>query len=203
MRTSERWSWPWQKDLRVIIVKLADRMHNMRTLQYMTDEKQKKIAQETLDIYVPLASRLGINSVKSDLEDLCLRFLKPEIYYRLAEKVSMKKSERDTYIRDMITNIKEKLLEYSLHAEVKGRPKHFYSIYKKMTSRGVDFEQVQDLLAFRIIVSNITECYKALGIIHSSYTPIPGRFKDYIAIPKVNNYQSLHTTVMGPKSREN
>ncbi|MBC7430338.1 MAG: bifunctional (p)ppGpp synthetase/guanosine-3',5'-bis(diphosphate) 3'-pyrophosphohydrolase [Bacteriovorax sp.] len=188
------------KDLRVIIVKLADRMHNMRTLQYVSDEKQKKVAQETLDIYVPLASRLGINSVKSDLEDLCLRFLKPEIYYRLAEKVSMKKSERDSYIRDVISNIKEKLMEYSLHAEVKGRPKHFYSIYKKMTARGVDFEQVQDLLAFRIIVSNITECYKALGIIHSAFTPIPGRFKDYIAIPKVNNYQSLHTTIMGPKA---
>lgn len=188
------------KDLRVIIVKLADRMHNMRTLQYVSDEKQKKIAQETLDIYVPLASRLGINSVKSELEDLCLRFLKPEIYYRLAEKVSMKKSERDNYIREVITNIKEKLLEYSLHAEVKGRPKHFYSIYKKMTSRGVDFEQVQDLLAFRLIVSNITECYKALGIIHSSFTPIPGRFKDYIAIPKVNNYQSLHTAVIGPRA---
>jgi len=186
------------KDLRVIIVKLADRMHNMRTLQYVSDEKQKKIAQETLDIYVPLASRLGINSVKSELEDLCLRFLKPEIYYRLAEKVSMKKSERDNYIRDVITSIKEKLLEYSLHAGVKGRPKHFYSIYKKMTSRGVDFEQVQDLLAFRLIVSNITECYKALGIIHSSFIPIPGRFKDYIAIPKVNNYQSLHTAVIGP-----
>ncbi len=188
------------KDLRVIIVKLADRMHNMRTLQYVSDEKQKKIAQETLDIYVPLASRLGINSVKSELEDLCLRFLKPEIYYRLAEKVSMKKSERDNYIREVITTIKEKLLEYSLHAEVKGRPKHFYSIYKKMTARGVDFEQVQDLLAFRLIVSNITECYKALGIIHSSFTPIPGRFKDYIAIPKVNNYQSLHTAVMGPRA---
>jgi len=188
------------KDLRVIIVKLADRMHNMRTLQYVSDEKQKKIAQETLDIYVPLASRLGINSVKSELEDLCLRFLKPEIYYRLAEKVSMKKSERDTYIREVISTIKEKLLEYSLHAEVKGRPKHFYSIYKKMTSRGVDFEQVQDLLAFRIIVGNITECYKALGIIHSSFTPIPGRFKDYIAIPKVNNYQSLHTSVIGPRA---
>jgi guanosine-3',5'-bis(diphosphate) 3'-pyrophosphohydrolase len=186
------------KDLRVIIVKLADRMHNMRTLQYVSDEKQKKIAQETLDIYVPLASRLGINSVKSELEDLCLRFLKPEIYYRLAEKVSMKKSERDTYIRDVITSIEEKLLEYSLHAEVKGRPKHFYSIYKKMTARDVDFEQVQDLLAFRLIVSNITECYKALGIIHSSFIPIPGRFKDYIAIPKVNNYQSLHTAVIGP-----
>jgi guanosine-3',5'-bis(diphosphate) 3'-pyrophosphohydrolase len=188
------------KDLRVIIVKLADRMHNMRTLQYVSDEKQKKIAQETLDIYVPLASRLGINSVKSELEDLCLRFLKPEIYYRLAEKVSMKKSERDTYIREVIATIKEKLLEYSLHAEVKGRPKHFYSIYKKMTARGVDFEQVQDLLAFRLIVNNITECYKALGIIHSSFTPIPGRFKDYIAIPKVNNYQSLHTAVIGPRA---
>ncbi len=188
------------KDLRVIIVKLADRMHNMRTLQYVSDEKQKKIAQETLDIYVPLASRLGINSVKSELEDLCLRFLKPEIYYRLAEKVSMKKSERDTYIREVITTIKEKLFEYSLHTEVKGRPKHFYSIYKKMTARGVDFEQIQDLLAFRIIVSNITECYKALGIIHSSFTPIPGRFKDYIAIPKVNNYQSLHTAVIGPRA---
>jgi guanosine-3',5'-bis(diphosphate) 3'-pyrophosphohydrolase len=188
------------KDLRVIIVKLADRMHNMRTLQYVSDEKQKKIAQETLDIYVPLASRLGINSVKSELEDLCLRFLKPEIYYRLAEKVSMKKSERDNYIREVISTIKEKLLEYSLHCEVKGRPKHFYSIYKKMSSRGVDFEQVQDLLAFRLIVSNITECYKGLGIIHSSFTPIPGRFKDYIAIPKVNNYQSLHTTVIGPKA---
>lgn len=186
------------KDLRVIIVKLSDRMHNMRTLQYVSDEKQKKIAQETLDIYVPLASRLGINSVKSELEDLCLRFLKPEIYYRLAEKVAMKKSERENYIRKVRDDISDHLLEYSLKAEVKGRPKHFYSIYKKMISRGVDFEQIQDILAFRIIVNNITECYKALGIIHSSYTPIPGRFKDYIAIPKVNNYQSLHTTVIGP-----
>ncbi len=188
------------KDLRVIIVKLSDRMHNMRTLQYVSDEKQKKIAQETLDIYVPLASRLGINSIKLELEDLCLRFIKPEIYYRLAEKVAMKKSERDTYIRDVLGIIKEKLLEYSLHSEVKGRPKHFYSIYKKMSNRGMDFEQIQDILAFRIIVQNITECYKALGIIHSSFTPIPGRFKDYIAIPKVNNYQSLHTTVIGPKA---
>ncbi len=188
------------KDLRVIIVKLSDRMHNMRTLQYVNEEKQKKIAQETLDIYVPLASRLGINSIKLELEDLCLRFIKPEIYYRLAEKVAMKKSERDHYIRDVIGIIKEKLLEYSLHAEVKGRPKHFYSIYKKMSNRGMDFEQIQDILAFRIIVQNITECYKALGIIHSSFTPIPGRFKDYIAIPKVNNYQSLHTTVIGPKA---
>lgn len=188
------------QDLRVIIVKLADRMHNMRTLQYVNEDKQKQIAGETLDIYVPLASRLGINSVKAELEDLCLRFSKPDIYYRLAEKVAMKKSDREKYIRETVEIIEDKLLEYSMQAEVKGRPKHFYSIYKKMTARGVDFDQIPDILAFRIMVSNITECYKALGIIHSSFTPIPGRFKDYIAIPKVNNYQSLHTTVIGPKA---
>jgi GTP diphosphokinase / guanosine-3',5'-bis(diphosphate) 3'-diphosphatase len=188
------------KDIRVIIVKLADRMHNMRTLQYVSEEKQKKIAKETLDIYVPLAMRLGINSVKSELEDLCLRFLKPETYYELREKVAMKKSEREGYIKDTRNILIEKFNEYSLKAEVKGRPKHFYSIYKKIANRGVDYDQIQDILAFRIIVNNITECYKCLGIIHSSYTPIPGRFKDYIAIPKVNNYQSLHTTVIGPKA---
>lgn len=188
------------KDLRVIIVKLADRMHNMRTLQYVNEEKQKKIAQETLDIYVPLASRLGINSVKTELEDICLRFLHPEIYYRLAEKVMMKKNERESYITDTISFIQDKLLEYTIQAEIKGRPKHFYSIYKKMSSKAIDFEQVTDILAFRIMVANITECYKTLGVIHSSFTPIPGRFKDYIAIPKVNNYQSLHTTVIGPKA---
>ncbi len=188
------------RDIRVIIVKLADRMHNMKTLQYMSVEKQMKKAQETLDIFVPLANRLGINSVKAELEDLCLRYMKPEIYYRLAEKVAMKKSERDAYIRETVEILQEKFLEYSLEAEVKGRPKHFYSIYKKMMARGVDFDQIQDILAFRVIVLNITECYKALGIIHSSFTPIPGRFKDYIAIPKVNNYQSLHTTVIGPRS---
>jgi len=188
------------KDIRVIIVKLADRMHNMRTLQYVSEEKQQKIAKETLDIYVPLASRLGINSVKGELEDLCLRFSHPEIYYRLAEKVAMKKQDRDDYIKTTIEIIKEKLLEYSVKTEVKGRPKHFYSIYKKMKARGVDFDQVQDVLAFRIVVSNITECYKALGIIHSSFKPLPGRFKDYIAIAKINGYQSLHSTVIGPKA---
>lgn len=188
------------QDLRVIIVKLADRMHNMRTLQYVNEDKQKQIAGETLDIYVPLASRLGINSVKAELEDLCLRFSKPDIYYRLAEKIAMKKSDRESYIKDTVEIIEDRLIEYSMQAEVKGRPKHFYSIYKKMAARGVDFDQIPDILAFRIIVSNITECYKALGIIHSSFTPIPGRFKDYIAIPKVNNYQSLHTTVIGPKA---
>ncbi|MFN9113870.1 MAG: RelA/SpoT family protein, partial [Bacteroidota bacterium] len=186
------------QDLRVIIVKLADRMHNMRTLQYVSKEKQMAKAQETLDIYVPLASRLGINSVKGDLEDLCLRYLHPDIYYRLAEKISMKKAEREEYIRDTISTIQEKLMEYSVQADVSGRPKHFYSIYKKMTQRGVDFDQIQDLLAFRILTNNITECYKVLGVIHSAFTPVPGRFKDYIAIPKVNNYQSLHTTVIGP-----
>ena len=188
------------KDIRVVIVKLADRMHNMRTLQYVSDAKQKKIAQETLDIYVPLASRLGINSVKSELEDLCLRFMHPDIYYRLAEKVAMKKSERDDYIGDTIEILREKLLDHGMKSDIKGRPKHFYSIYKKMTARGVDFDQIHDILAFRVIVNNITQCYKGLGIIHSAFTPIPGRFKDYIAIPKVNGYQSLHTMVIGPKA---
>lgn len=187
------------KDIRVIIVKLADRMHNMRTLQYVSETKQKKVAQETLDIYVPLASRLGINTVKGELEDLCLRFLHPEIYYRLAEKVAMKKSEREVYIKEVIELINDKLIEYSVKAEVYGRSKHFFSIYKKMKSRGVDYDQIHDILAFRIMVDNITECYKTLGIVHSSFTPVPGRFKDYIAIPKVNNYQSLHTTVIAPK----
>lgn len=188
------------KDLRVIIVKLADRMHNIRTLQYVSALKQQRVAQETLDIYVPLASRLGIHSVKSDLEDLCLRYLHPDIYYKLAEKVAKKRSDRELYITECIQTINEKLEEYSVKAEVTGRSKNFYSIYKKMNARGVDFEQIQDLLAFRILVSNITECYKALGVVHSSFTPIPGRFKDYVAIPKANNYQSLHTTVIGPKA---
>ena len=188
------------QDLRVIIVKLSDRMHNMRTLQYMTKEKQQAKAQETLDIYVPLASRLGINSVKADLEDLCLRYIHPDIYYRLAEKIAMKKRERESYIQETLNLVEEKMLEYSVTGEVTGRPKHFFSIYKKMQQRGVDFEQIQDLLAFRVLVNNITECYKVLGIIHSAFTPVPGRFKDYIAIPKVNNYQSLHTTVIGPKA---
>ena len=186
------------QDVRVIIIKLADRMHNMKTLQYVKIEKQKRIADETLEIYVPLASRLGIHSVKSELEDLCLRFSRPKTYYDLAQKVRMKKSDREGYIRETINLIKEKLAEFGVKAIVMGRSKHFYSIYKKMRSRGVELEQIQDLLAFRILVDNITECYKALGVIHSSFKPVPGRFKDYIAIPKENNYQSLHTMVIGP-----
>ena len=186
------------KDIRVIIVKLADRMHNMRTLQYISTEKQYKIAEETLDIYVPLASRLGISSVKSELEDICLRFLHPDTYYNIAENINMKKSEKDTYIKETILLIQEKLNKFSVKAEIKGRPKHFFSIYKKMIVRKMDYNQIQDILAFRIITQNITECYKVLGIIHSFFTPIPGRFKDFIAMPKSNGYQSLHTTVMGP-----
>ena len=162
------------KDIRVIIIKLADRMHNMRTLQYVNVEKQQRIADETLEIYVPLASRLGIHSVKSELEDLCLRFSRPETYYRLAEKVAMKKEERDVYIKETIELIQEKLLEFAVKAEVRGRPKHFYSIYKKMRSRGVDFEQIQDLLAFRVLVGNITECYK----FWASFTPHSNRSPD-------------------------
>ncbi len=188
------------KDIRVIIIKLADRMHNMRTLQHIPVERQKKIARETLEIYVPLAGRLGINSVKLGLENLCLRFLHPDIYYRLSEKMELTRVAKDSYIKETFEVIQEKLMEFGLKAEMKGRLKHLYSIYKKMQMRGIDFDQVQDILAFRIITGNITECYKTLGTIHSSFTPIPGRFKDYIAIPKVNGYQSLHTTVIGPKA---
>lgn len=187
------------KDLRVILVKLADRTHNMRTLDYLPEKKRKLIAQETLDIYSPLAGRLGIHWIKAELEDLCLRHMKPEAYYKLAQLVSKKKSEREKYIEEVISNIEENLNEYGIKGSVTGRPKHFYSIYKKMESRNANnLEDILDIVAFRIVLDNITECYKALGVIHSVYKPIPGRFKDYIAMPKPNNYQSLHTTVIGP-----
>ncbi len=187
------------KDLRVIIVKLADRMHNMRTLQYINDEKQKDIARETLDIYVSLAGRLGINSIKSELEDSCLQFLHPGSFRRLEEKVSMSKEKRDKYIKETTSIINDKLLEYSVKAELDGRIKSFFSLFKKMSQKGVDFDQLQSMLLFRIIVNNITECYKVLGVIHSHFTPVPGKFKDYIAIPKINGHQSLHTIIIGPK----
>lgn len=186
------------KDIRVILVKLADRTHNMRTLEHLLPYKQKAIAQETLDIYAPIANRLGISSVKTELEDLCLRYLHPDIYYKLAQKVAKTKRDREKYIEEVTAMIQEKLKEYDLHGTVTGRPKHFYSIYKKMERRNIDFEQVHDVIAFRIILDNITECYKALGVIHATYKPVPGRFKDYIAIPKANKYQSLHSTVIGP-----
>lgn len=184
------------KDIRVVLVKLADRTHNMRTLEHLLPYKQRAIAQETLDIYAPIANRLGISSVKLELEDLCLRYLHPDIYYKLAQKVSKTKKEREKYIEDITAQIQEKLKEYDLQASVTGRSKHFYSIYKKMERRNIDFEQVHDIIAFRILLDNITECYKALGVIHATYKPVPGRFKDYIAIPKANKYQSLHTTVI-------
>jgi GTP pyrophosphokinase len=186
------------KDIRVILVKLADRTHNMRTLEHLLPYKQKAIAQETLDIYAPIANRLGISSIKVELEDLCLRYLHPDIYYKLASKVSKSKRDREKYIEEVTAMIQEKLKEYDLKGTVTGRPKHFYSVYKKMERRNIDFEQVHDLIAFRILLDNITECYKALGVIHATYKPVPGRFKDYIAIPKANKYQSLHTTVIGP-----
>ena len=188
------------KDIRVIIVKMADRMHNMKTLQYVSEVKQKKIARETLDIYIPLASRLGINSIKTNLEDLCLRFLHPNTYQKMEEKSVAEKATSDAYIKNTIDIIKEKLSEYSVKAEVNGRAKHFYSLYRKMMVQDIKLEQIQDIFSFKIISENITECYKILGIVHSNYTPIPGRFKDYIAIPKVNGYQSLHTTVIGPQA---
>ncbi|NUM89371.1 MAG: bifunctional (p)ppGpp synthetase/guanosine-3',5'-bis(diphosphate) 3'-pyrophosphohydrolase, partial [Bdellovibrionales bacterium] len=186
------------KDLRVILVKLADRLHNMRTLDALPERKRRLIAQETLDIYAPLANRLGIHWVKAELEDLCLKHLKPEMYYKLAQQVAKKKSERESYIDEIIGLIKEHLKEYGVTAQVTGRPKHFFSIFKKMEASNVSFEDIHDIVAFRIIVDNITECYKALGVIHAVFKPIPGRFKDYIAMPKPNNYQSLHTTVFGP-----
>ncbi len=185
------------KDIRVIIVKLSDRLSNMRSLEFLPPHKQKTIAQETLDIYAPLANRLGMSKLKVELEDLCLRFIHPDVYYRLAELVARSKNEREKYIEEVIQIITEKLSEYDVKAQVMGRAKHFYSIYKKMERRQVDFNELHDIIAFRIIVDNITECYKALGVIHAAFRPVPGRFKDYIAMQKPNHYQSLHTTVIG------
>lgn len=187
------------KDVRVTLVKLADRLHNMRTLNHMPYEKQARIAQETLDIYAPLAGRLGISSLKIQLEDLGFRYSRPDMYYQLVQKIDKKKKEREKYIdevKDVITS--EIKSRSKMSFQVSGRPKHLYSIFKKMSMRNVDFEQVYDLLAFRVCVNSIAECYEALGVIHSLWKPIPGRFKDFIAMPKANNYQSLHTTVIGP-----
>ena len=187
------------QDIRVIIVKLADRLHNMRTLAYIPDNRQQRIAQETIDVYAPLANRLGIAWMKTEMEDLCLRYLKPEIYYKLVQKVAKKKQERQDYIDEVVGLIEKNLEKYNVKGKVSGRPKHFYSIYKKMESQNLDFEQVYDILGFRVIVDKISECYEVLGLVHSIWKPVPGRFKDYIAMPKGNSYQSLHTTVIGPR----
>ncbi len=186
------------KDIRIVIIKLADRLHNMRTLEYLPPESQIKIAQETLDIYAPLANRLGIDRIKTELEDLSFRYLHPQEHEDLSRRVAWKKEERERYIQEVSSIISEKLASYGLVARVSGRPKHFFSIYRKMKAQNVEFEQVYDVIAFRIILGTVKDCYEALGIIHSLWKPVPGRFKDYIAMPKANGYQSLHTTVIGP-----
>src|SRR3989338_5287562 len=164
-------------DIRVILVKLADRLHNMRTLAYIPDNRQQRIAQETIDVYAPLANRLGIAWMKTEMEDLCLRYLKPEIYYKLVQKVAKKKQERQDYIDEVVGLIEKNLEKYNVKGKVSGRPKHFYSIYKKMESQNLDFEQVYDILGFRVIVDKISECYEVLGLVHSIWKPVPGRFK--------------------------
>jgi GTP pyrophosphokinase len=186
-------------DIRVILIKLADRLHNMRTLQYQPEVKQRTIARETLDIYAPIAHRLGIQWVKSELEDLSFRYLDPQIYYDLASKVTTKKKEREAHVEDVKRVILGRLSEHAIKGEVSGRSKHLYSIYRKMMNRNVDIDQIYDLVAIRVQVDDIRECYEVLGIVHSTWKPIPGRFKDYIAMPKGNMYQSLHTTVIGPQ----
>src|SRR5574341_679175 len=186
------------KDVRVILIKLADRVHNMRTLDHLPAEKQILTAQETLDIYAPLSHRLGIAWIKSELEDLALKYLHPEVYYQLKRNVAKKKSDREKYIEEVISIIGKKLESEGIEAEVTGRPKHFYGIYQKMESQNLLYDQIYDLVAFRILVDTPRECYEALGVIHAQWRPIPGRFKDYIALPKPNLYQSLHTSVIGP-----
>lgn len=187
------------KDIRVVLIKLADRLHNMRTLSFLPRERQVAIAQETLDIYAPLANRLGIYWIKAELEDLSLRYLNPEIYYELAMQIGKKRTERDAYIDNVCRILREELNKNGILCDVMGRPKHFYSIYNKMVARGVGFDQIFDAFAFRVIVPTIKDCYAAIGVIHSLWKHIPGRFKDYIAFPKANGYQSLHTTVFGPE----
>ena len=187
------------KDIRVILIKLADRLHNMRTLSHLSPEKQKRIAQETLDIYAPLANRMGISRIKIELEDLSFMYLNPEAYQALVQKVNQRRVERESYINELIAVMKRQLAEHGYKAEVKGRPKHFYSIYQKMQKQGIAFEDIYDLIAIRIITDTKANCYAILGLIHSLWTPVPGRFKDFIGVPKSNLYQSLHTTVIGPK----
>ena len=189
------------EDIRVILLKLADRLHNMRTLNYMAPEKQKRIAQETLEIFAPLANRLGIGKIKAELEDLSLRYINPEKYYEIAKLVAQKKIERDMIVQDLIEKIKDSLKTNNIDAKIKGRAKHYYSIYNKMYKYQKAYHDLYDITGIRVMVETEKECYEVLGIIHSQFKPIPGRFKDYIAMPKDNLYRSLHTSVIGPKGK--
>ncbi len=186
------------KDIRVILIKLADRLHNMRTLNHMKPEKQKEKAQETLDIYAPLAHRLGISKIRSEMEDLCFKFLDPEAFSDLANKIARKKEERDAFVQDMVKELQAKMDEAGIKGKVYGRTKHFFSIYKKMVNQNKTMDQIYDLFAIRALVDNVKDCYAVLGIVHTMYTPVPGRIKDYIAMPKPNMYQSLHNSLIGP-----
>ena len=185
------------KDIRVIIIKLADRLHNMRTLQFMTPAKQKEKAKETMDIYAPIAQRLGISKIKTELDDLALKYSQPEVFYDLVNQINARKTEREEFVEQIVEEVSTHMKNANIKAEVNGRVKHFFSIYKKMVNQNKTLDQVYDLFAVRIIVDSVKDCYAALGVIHEMYTPIPGRFKDYIAMPKPNMYQSVHTTVIG------
>ena len=185
------------KDIRVIIIKLADRLHNMRTLKHMTPEKQQEKARETMDIYAPIAQRLGIMKVKVELDDLSLKYLQPDVYYDLVDKIAVRKVERERYVQNIVDEVSAHIERAGIKAKIDGRVKHFFSIYKKMKNQNKTIDQIYDLFAVRIIVDTVKDCYAALGVIHEMYKPIPGRFKDYIAMPKANMYQSLHTTLIG------
>ena len=187
------------KDIRVILIKLADRLHNMRTLKHLRPERQIAISQETMDLYAPLANRLGLYSVKWELEDLAFKYLYPEEYHELVEGINKKREERLKFIEKIMDEIRVQLKKQKIEAEVTGRAKHLYSIYRKMRRDNKTLDQIYDLFALRILVNSVKDCYAALGVVHELYNPMPGRFKDYIAVPKPNMYQSLHTTLIGEK----